>query len=154
MVRQLLGPVADPACNIVLKPDETEFSAAAQQITDARPDSVFYGGPAVDAAPFVDQLRERGFAGGVVGVDGTRIPPSGPFVEEYAKKFGTDPSRYSADGYDLGTILLKGIDSGAITRPAMLEFVRGYQGEGVVREYAWTDTGELRNADVWIYEAT
>jgi branched-chain amino acid transport system substrate-binding protein len=36
----------------------------------------------------------------------------------------------------------------------MLEFVRGYQGEGVVREYVWTDTGELRNADVWIYEAT
>lgn len=153
-VRQLLGPVADPACNIVLKQGETDNSAPAQQITDARPDSVFYGGPAADAAPFVEQLRERGYKGTVVGAEGTHTPETGTFAEEYTAKFSTDPARYSADGYDLGTILLKGIDAGAITRPAMLEFVRGYQGQGVVRKYAWTDDGELQNADVWIYQAS
>src|SRR3982074_1111050 len=60
---------------------------------------------------------------------------AGAFADEYKKKFNTDPGTYSTEGYDLGTILVKGIDSGAITRPALLDFVRNYNGQGVVRKY-------------------
>ena len=56
---------------------------------------------------------------------------------------GQAPGTYSTEGYDLGTILLKGIDSGAITRPALLDFVKNYNGQGVARNYQWTDKGEL-----------
>jgi hypothetical protein len=54
--------------------------------------------------------------------------------------------------YDLATILLTGIDSGAVTRDALLEFVRGYAGQGLAREYQWTDTGELTSNMIWIYK--
>ena len=73
-------------------------------------------------------------------------------AEEYTAKFNTEPGTYSAEGYDLGTILLKGIDSGAITRPALLDFVRNYKGQGVAREYQWTPVGELTTTLIWIYD--
>ena len=63
-----------------------------------------------------------------------------------------EPGTYSAEGYDLGTILLKGIDSGAITRPALLDFVKNYNGQGVARKYQWTPTGELTTTLIWIYK--
>ena len=62
------------------------------------------------------------------------------------------PGTYSTEGYDLGTILLKGIDSGAITRPALLDFVKNYNGQGVARNYQWTDKGELTTNLIWIYK--
>ena len=74
------------------------------------------------------------------------------FADEYTKKFGQEPGTYSAEGYDLGTIMLKGIDSGAITRPALLDFVRTYNGHGVARQYQWTPNGELTTSLIWIYK--
>ena len=68
------------------------------------------------------------------------------------QKFNQEPGTYSTEGYDLGTILVKGIDSGAITRPALLDFVRNYNGQGVARNYQWTPTGELTTTLIWIYE--
>ncbi len=56
--------------------------------------------------------------------------PPGPFADEYKKKFNAEAGTYSAEGYDLGTILVKGIDSGAITRPALLDFVQELQRPG------------------------
>ena len=47
--------------------------------------------------------------------------PCGPapdaFVDAYTKKFGQAPGTYSVEAYDAAAILLKGIDSGAVTRP-------------------------------------
>ena len=48
--------------------------------------------------------------------------------------------------------MLKGIDSGAITRPALLDFVRNYNGQGVARKYQWTPTGELTTNLIWIFK--
>ena len=62
------------------------------------------------------------------------------------------PGTYSTEGYDLGTILVKGIDSGAITRPALLDFVKNYNGQGVARKYQWTATGELTTNLIWIFK--
>src|SRR5690606_36081619 len=80
-------------------------------------------------------------------------PANAEFTEEYkANSGGAEPGTYSTEGYDLGTILLKGIDSGAITRPALLDYVKGYNGPGVARNYQWTDKGELTSSLVWIYK--
>ena len=58
--------------------------------------------------------------------------PCGPapdaFVDAYTKKFGQAPGTYSVEAYDAAAILLKGIDSGAVTRPALRDFVAGYDG--------------------------
>ncbi|KWX25175.1 MULTISPECIES: branched-chain amino acid ABC transporter substrate-binding protein [Mycolicibacterium] len=172
-VRQTLGPVADSACNISVKKGDKDFSAAVTQIKGAAPESVFYSGYYSEAAPFVQQLKDGGVETTFVSADGTKDPefvkqagesskgallscPCGPatgaFADEYTQKFGQEPGTYSTEGYDLGTILLKGIDSGAITRDALLNYVRNYDGQGVARKYQWTDKGELTTTLIWMYD--
>jgi branched-chain amino acid transport system substrate-binding protein len=172
-IRQTLGPVADSACTISVKKGDKEFSAAVTQINGASPDAVFFAGYYAEAAPLTQQLRDGGFAGTFVTGDGVKDPeyvkqagesskdavvscPCGPatgeFADEYSQKFNQEPGTYSTEGYDLGTILAKGIDSGAITRPALLEYVRNYNGPGVGRNYQWTPTGELTTTLIWIYK--
>ncbi|MFM9033699.1 MAG: branched-chain amino acid ABC transporter substrate-binding protein, partial [Mycobacterium sp.] len=172
-VRDTLGPVADAACNISVKKGDKDFSAAVTQVKGASPDTVFYSGYYAEAAPFVQQLRDAGFSGKFASADGTKDPefvkqagssskdailscPCGPasaaFADEYTKKIGQAPGTYSTEGYDLGTILAKGIDSGAVTREALLDFAKKYAGQGVARKYQWGDTGELTTTLIWIYK--
>ena len=172
-VRETLGPVADSSCNISVKKGDKDFSAAVTQIKGASPKAVFFGGYYAEAAPLTQQLRDGGFEGTFVTDDGAKDPeyvkqagssskdaliscPCGPatgtFAEEYNRKFNQEAGTYSAEGYDLGTILLKGIDSGAITRPALLEYVRNYNGQGVGRNYQWGPTGELTTSLIWMYK--
>jgi branched-chain amino acid transport system substrate-binding protein len=172
-VRETLGGVADGSCNISVKKGDKDFSAAVTQVKGASPDAVFYSGYYAEAAPFVQQLRDGGVTATFVSADGTKDPefvkqaggaskdallscPCGPatgsFADEYKKKFNQDPGTYSTEGYDLGTIMVKGIDSGAITRPALLDFVRNYNGQGVARKYQWTPEGELTTTLIWMYK--
>lgn len=173
VVRETLGPVADAACNISIKKGDKDFAAVINQIRSAAPSSVFFSGYYPQAARFVQQLRDGGIAATFVSADGSKDPelikqagaaaadavlscPCSPapdaFAEEYRQKFDQDPGSYSTEGYDLGTILLQGIDSGAVTRPALLEYVRNYRGPGVARNYQWSPTGELTDTLIWIYE--
>ena len=172
-VRDTLADVALSGCNISVKKGDKDFSAAVTQIKSEAPDSVFYSGYYAEAAPLVQQLRDAGFAGKFVSADGTKDPefvkqagesskdavlscPCGPasaeFAAEYSAKFGQAPGTYSTEGYDLGTIMAKGIDSGAVTRQALLDFAKAYDGQGVARKYQWTDTGELTTTLIWIYK--
>ena len=172
-VRDTLGPVALASCNISVNKGDKDFSAAVTQLKGASPDAVFYGGYYSEAAPFAQQLRDGGFTGKFVAGDGVKDPefvkqagaaskdallscPCGPatgtFADEYTKKFTQDPGTYSTEGYDLGTILVRGIDSGAITRPQLLDFVRNYNGQGVGRKYQWTPQGELTTTFIWMYK--
>jgi branched-chain amino acid transport system substrate-binding protein len=172
-VRETLGPVADSACNISVKKGDKDFSAAVNQVKGESPDSVFYSGYYAEAAPFVQQLRDAGVTANFVSADGTKDPefvkqagesskdailscPCGPatgdFAKQYTDKFGQEPGTYSTEGYDLGTVMLKGIDAGKITRPDLLDWVKNYQGQGVARKYQWTDTGELTTTLIWMYK--
>jgi branched-chain amino acid transport system substrate-binding protein len=172
-VRETLGPVADSGCNISTKKDDKDFSAAVTQIKGVGPDAIFYSGYYAGASLFVQQLKDGGVTATFVSADGTKDPefvkqagaaskdailacpcgpPTGAFAEDYKKAFGQDAGTYSSEGYDLGTILLKGIDGGAITRPALLDFVKNYDGQGVARKYQWTDKGELTTTLIWIYK--
>lgn len=173
VVRETLGPVADSGCNISVKAEDKDLSAAVTQIKGVGPDSIFYSGYYSQAAPFVQQLRDAGVTATFVSADGTKDPefvkqggeaakdailscPCSPapeaFAKDYKTKFGVDPGTYSTEGYDLATIQLKGIDSGAKDRAQLLEFVRTYNGPGVARQYQWTDTGELTNTLIWVYK--
>ncbi len=172
-VRGTLGSVAHGACGISVKKGDKDFSAAVNQIKGVSPDSVFYAGYYAEAAPFVQQLRDAGVTATFVGGDGAKDmqlvkqageaaknaliscpcgPATGEFAEQYRDAFEMEPGTYSTEGYDLAAILLKGIDSGKITRPDLLDFVRNYEGQGVARKYQWTDNGELTSTLIWIYE--
>ncbi|MDT5094538.1 MAG: branched-chain amino acid transport system substrate-binding protein [Mycobacterium sp.] len=172
-VRQTLGPVADSGCNISVKKEDRDLSATVTQIKGIAPDAIFYSGYYSQAAPFVQQLRNGEVTAAFVSADGTKDPefvkqagesskdailscPCGPatgtFADEYTKKFNQEPGTYSTEGYDLGTIMLKGIDSGKVTRADLLDFVKTYNGQGVARKYQWSDTGELTTTLIWIYK--
>ena len=176
MIRQTLGPAAEATCdNIHVKKGDKDFSAAVTQVKGAAPQAIFYGGYYAEAAPFVQQLRDGGVTATFLAGDGTKdpefvkqagaaskdallscpcSPPPSVFADEYAHAFNQDPGTYSTEGYDLGTILLKGIDSGAITRQALLDYVRNYDGQGVARKYQWTSTGELTTTLIWMYKVS
>ena len=172
-VRETLGPIADPACTISVKKGDKDFSAAVTQIVGQKPDAVVYASYYTEAALLLQQLREAGYTGLFAGPDGIKDPqfvkaagesargavlscPCGPatgaFAKSYTDQFGEAPGTYSLEAYDLAAILLKGIDSGAVTRPALLDFVRSYNGQGVARKYEWTDNGELTSNLIWIYK--
>ena len=172
-IADTLGPIADAACRISVKKGDKDFSAAVTQIKDQSPDAVIFASYYTEGALLLQQLREAGYTGLFSGPDGLKDPqfikaageaakdavlscPCGPatgsFAQEYNKKFGQDPGTYSVEAYDAATILLAGIDSGAVTRPALLDFVKGYDGQGVARKYQWTDSGELTSNLIWIYK--
>ena len=172
-VRDTLGPIADAACNISIKKGDKDFSAAVSQITRQSPDAVVFASYYTEGALLLQQLREAGYTGLFAGPDGLKDPqfvkaagesaagavlscpcgpPTGAFAEAYTEKFGQAPGTYSLESYDLATILLRGIDSGAVTRPELLEFARSYDGQGVARKYQWTDNGELTSNLIWIYK--
>jgi branched-chain amino acid transport system substrate-binding protein len=171
-VRGGLGPLADGSCSVAVTAAEEGFANALTRIEAARPDAVYFGGSDGLAARFVDQLRAKGstatfvtagrnadFVGqagaaakdAIVSCGCSPAPES--FVTEYSARFnGEQPGPFAAEAYDLATIMLTGIDSGAITRPAMVDFMRGYDGQGVARRYRWTPDGELVDPLIWIYE--
>ena len=172
-IRKTLGDTADESCNGSIKKGDKEFSATVTKISGASPDAVFFSGYYAEAAPLVQQLRDGGVTATFVSGDGTKDQqfvdqagdaskdallscPCGPapesFAQEYTGKFNQAPGTYSTEGYDLATIMVRGIDSGKVARPDLLQWMRSYNGPGVARNYQWTENGELTSKLVWIYK--
>lgn len=172
-IKKTLGDVADESCSGSIKKGDKEFSATVTKISGASPDAVFFSGYYAEAAPLVQQLRDGGVTATFVSGDGTKDQqfvdqagnaskdailscPCGPapadFTKEYTAKFNQKPGTYSTEGYDLATIMVRGIAAGKVSRPDLLEWVRTYNGQGVARNYQWTDNGELTTKLVWIYK--
>ncbi len=168
-----LGGAADPACAASIKKGDKDFSATVTKIANAQPDAIFYSGYYAEAAPLVQQLRDGNVEATFVSADGTNDPqfvsqagdaatgavlscPCGPgpaeFATAYEELHGQAPGVYSVEAYDLATILATGIDAGELTRPDLLEYVRGYDGDGLARHYKWDADGELSSAMIWVYE--
>jgi branched-chain amino acid transport system substrate-binding protein len=172
-VTTALGSAADDSCASSVTYDSRDFGAATTKVLDVQPDAVFYAGYYSDAAPFLQQLRDAGSAATFVGGDGALVdefielagesaigayascpcgPPSADFEVDYVGRHGARPGLYSVEGYDLATIMLRGIDSGITDRAGMVDFVRAYSGQGIARYYQWDSTGELESATVWMHQ--
>lgn len=170
-----LGDAADPSCAAEVKTGDKDFAATVQIISGADADAVFYAGYYAEAAPFAQQLRDGGVDIPFVSADGVNDPqfvsqaggasegailscPCGPapedFAAEYEESAGQAPGVYSTEGYDLMTIMLKGIDSGITDRAGLVEFVKTYDGPGLARNYKWDQTGELESALIWVYKVS
>ncbi len=172
-VNGALGSVADSNCASRVKTGDKDFSSTVSQIKGESPDAIYYAGFYSEAAPFVAQLRSAGVTAPFVSDDGIKDPvfvklagsaskgvvascPCGPvlasFATEYKALNNVDAGAWSAEGYDITTIYLKGIDAGNITRPALLKYVTNYDGDGLARHYKWDSTGELAKAVIWMYK--
>nr|WP_253671996.1 branched-chain amino acid ABC transporter substrate-binding protein [Streptoalloteichus tenebrarius] len=161
-------------CEDQVKTKQKEFSATIGKVEQARPDAIFYSGYYTEAAPLAQQLRDRGVDAKLVAPDGAKddefvknagdaaegayltcpcVPADAftGFFDSYKKEFGVEPATYSAEGYDAATVLLKALDKGLKDRAAVLEFVRGYEGQGLTKKFRWDATGELTETPVWSY---
>ncbi|CAL8968178.1 hypothetical protein CELL_00188 [Cellulomonas sp. T2.31MG-18] len=173
VVAKTLGSVAVSSCNAKVKTGDKDFSAAVQLVKDASPDAVYYGGYYAEAAPLLSQLRQGGVTAAFASGDGTNDPefvkqagdaskgayltcPCGPapdkFAADYKAMFSVAPGVYSVEAYDLGTIMLKGIDKGITARGDLVKFVSSYDGAGLAKNYKWDSTGELASASTWVYQ--
>lgn len=163
------------SCSDKVKTAQTDFSAVVNKISSESPDAVFYSGYYPEAGPLAQQLDDKGVTAKFVGPDGVKDEefvkgagnaaanavftcPCVPaeqftgFSSAYKQVEGRDPGTYAPEGYDLTTILLKGIDKGIKDRAGLLEFVRTYEGQGLTKKFEWDATGELTDTPVWSYK--
>lgn len=163
------------SCQDKVKTKQTDFSAVVSKVISEKPQAVFYSGYYQEAAPFAQQLYDKGFTGKFVGPDGVKdeqfvkgagdaasnafftcpcVPADAftAFTSAYKQATGQDPGTYSAEGYDATTVLLKGIDKGAKNRAGLLDFVKNYDGQGLTKHFKWDSTGELAQTAIWTYK--
>ena len=168
-----LGAAADPNCDATLSYLQ-DLTPVVDAIAQAAPQAVYLMTVMPQAAEFVQELRGAGVDAtvylwdvsdpfeylaevGDAGV-GSRLVctcqlPTSDFSAAYAAKFGEEPTAWATEGYDLATIALTGIASGAAgDRAAMLAHLRGFDGWGSGRHYQWTSTGELTTPPAFLYE--
>jgi branched-chain amino acid transport system substrate-binding protein len=170
---EALGGLAPADCRFSGSPQDKHFGDIVDRMRAAAPDAILRTGSYADAPEVVLRLRGAGITSAFISAQSMASPqfatqagesgkdtllscPCGPdpewFAKEYRTKFGRDAGAYSAEGYDLATIMLTGIDAGMLVRPQVLDWMRHYRGHGVARRYQWTRTGELTDPTVWIYK--
>ena len=170
---ETLGTLSPAGCRFSGTLADKQFGEAVDRMKAGDPDAILRTGWPAGAPEFVRRLREAGIRSALISAQGIAnaqfaaqagdsgtgallFCPCSPgpewFTKEYRAKFGSNPGAYSAEGYDLATIMLNGIDAGMLVRSQMLEWMRHYNGRGVARRYQWTDTGELTDPTVWIYK--
>lgn len=156
---------------------QTDFAPTISKMESAEPDAIFYGGYIAEAAPLLKQIRDAGIKAPFVGGDGlygadfgnavgdagegavvmcpcAPIEEDSTFAADFEEEFGNAPGAYAAEGFDAMTVFLKGLEDGARTREEMLTFVNDYTGEGLSKEIAFDDAGDVpaENVSYWAYK--
>ncbi|CAA9397471.1 MAG: Branched-chain amino acid ABC transporter, amino acid-binding protein [uncultured Nocardioides sp.] len=156
---------------------QTDFAPTISKIESAAPDAIFYGGYIAEAAPLLKQIRDAGIDATFIGGDGlyggdfgkavgetgegamvmcpcAPIEEGSTFAADFEEEFGSAPGAYAAEGYDAMSVFLKALDDGARTREEMEEFVDNYSGEGLSKEIAFDENGDVPQEAVsyWAYK--
>ena len=155
---------------------QTDFSPTISKIESAGPDAVFYGGYIAEASPLLKQLRDAGIDVPFIGGDGLYgagfgeatgpagedaiitcpcVPiEGGTFAEDFEAETGEAPGAYAAEGFDAMSIFLDAIEDGARTREEVEEFVDNYDAEGLTKQIAFDENGDVavENVVIWAYK--
>ncbi|MFY1637671.1 branched-chain amino acid ABC transporter substrate-binding protein [Solwaraspora sp. WMMB335] len=175
-VKNVLGDLVVDSDKVQSEGKQVDFSATVTKVRSANADAVFFGGYYQEAGLIRKQLTDAGITAIMVAGDGVNDPAfvtsagaaaaegtiltcpcqpateaRGSFAEDYEALHGTPPGTYSDTAYDAANIFLQGIGEGNTTREAMLEWVRGYEGEGVAANYKFDDKGELDASQVVVW---
>lgn len=122
--------------------DEAAFPDIASQIVEANPDVVYFSGFYPTGIPFIQTLRDAGYAGPVIGsdsmydqetIDGLgelaekelyitlpSVPLEGPewddFSTRYEEAFGADATGtpFAAESFDAATAIILGLQAGGV----------------------------------------
>ncbi|MCY4726205.1 branched-chain amino acid ABC transporter substrate-binding protein [Nocardioides sp. STR2] len=156
---------------------QTDFAPTISKMESAKPDAIFYGGYIAEAAPLLKQIRDAGIDVPFVGGDGlygadfgkavgdagegavvmcpcAPIEADSTFAADFEEAYGGAPGAYAAEGYDAMSVFLAALDDGARTREDVLAFVNDYQGEGLSKDIAFDDNGDVPAEQVsyWAYK--
>ncbi len=177
-IKKVLGAKVVGSDKVQGEGKQNDFSATVTKVKSSGATAIFYGGYYQEAGLIRKQLTAAGVTATLVAADGVNdasyiegagaaaaegsiltcpcMPASetgGTFEEDYKAMHGTDPGTYSDTAFDAANILLAGIKAGNTTRAKLVEFVRGYTGQGVAANHKFTETGDLDPASVriWAY---
>ena len=155
---------------------QTDFSPTISKVQAAKPDAIMYGGYIAEAAPLLKQLRDAGIDTPFVGGDGLYgadfgkaagsagegaivtcpcVPiEDGTFADDFEAETGAAPGAYAAEGFDAMSIFLDAFADGARTREEVEAFVDGYDEQGLTKQLAFDDNGDvaLENVVIWAYK--
>jgi branched-chain amino acid transport system substrate-binding protein len=178
-VKKVLGPAVVGSDKVQGEGKQSDFSGVVTKVKASGATAIYFGGYYQEAGLIRKQLTNAGVKAPLIAGDGVNDPAyitsagqdaaegtiltcpcqpatkaRGSFVSDYKALNGVDPGTYSDSAYDAANILLAGIKAGKTTRADLLEFVRGYTGEGVAASYKFTDKGELDPSQVkiWAYK--
>ncbi|MEV0806753.1 branched-chain amino acid ABC transporter substrate-binding protein [Micromonospora sp. NPDC050200] len=178
-VKKVLGSAVVGSDKVQGEGKQTEFSGVVTKAKAANVKAIFYGGYYQEAGLIRKQLTAAGVTAPLVAGDGVNdgayitsagaaaaegtiltcpcqpaAEARGTFVEEYKALNGVEPGTYSDTAYDAANILLAGIKAKKTTRADLLEFVKGYSGEGVASKYKFVEGGELDpdQVKVWAFK--
>jgi branched-chain amino acid transport system substrate-binding protein len=155
---------------------QTDFSPTISKIEQAKPDAIMYGGYIAEAAPLLKQLRDAGIDTPFIGGDGLYgadfgkaagsagegaivtcpcVPiEDGTFKADFEAEYGDAPGAYAAEGYDAMNIFLAAFADGARTRAEIEDFVDNYDAEGLTKQLAFDENGDIakENVVIWAYK--
>jgi branched-chain amino acid transport system substrate-binding protein len=157
--------------------DRKDFTAVAEQVAGSGADAVYFAGIGDDGGLFVKALRAVDKKITIVGgdrliassfFDGAGDADAGVvatcpcvptavgvahFDSEFQARYGTGPGFYAPEAYDATQILLSGIRAGRTSREDLLDWVDGYDADGISRHLHFAANGGLDtpNLKVWAY---
>ena len=160
-----------------IDPKAADFSAAVTKVKDAGVDAVFFGGYYAEAAKLSTQLRDAGVEATLVFGDGVKdqagyADAAGPagegaiiacpckdgdadFVSRWEAKYGSKPSTYGPEYYDVANVFLNIIKGGATDRAAVLAGVKAYDTAGITKQIKFTENGEATEAGaIYFYKVS
>lgn len=159
--------------------DDVDFTPMLSKIKTETPDAVFYAGTMPSVALIPKQLKVLGIdvvyltgdngqdpefgAVAGAGAEGTIVSTQAPpydsseglkkFAAEYKAAFNAEPGPFSIYGYNFATII---IDAARRAKPLdranLIAEIRETNLDSLTGPIAFTDTGELKTAQIFLYK--
>jgi branched-chain amino acid transport system substrate-binding protein len=160
----------------------TDFSSTVAKVKTSGATALFYGGYYAEAGTLIKQLHDGGYTGKILSDDGALDPKliqgagaaaangvllscacqsvnpssSNPavakFITDYKAKFGVDQGTYSAEGFDAANIYLAAIKAGKTTGPAINDYLKTVNVQGVSKPIQFTPNGEITASAIYMFE--
>jgi ABC-type branched-subunit amino acid transport system substrate-binding protein len=157
----------------------SDFTSILTNLKAKKPEAIFYGGYAPQAAPMARQMKLLGLNAKMLGGDTLCSPemgqlggdavgenvlcaqgaaqidkaPAGPeFKAKYKKRYSQEPDVYAATFYDAVNMYVNAMKAANTTDAAKVE-EQLHKGsyKGVVTSYAFDDRGNLKQSPVTVY---
>ncbi len=157
----------------------TDFTSILTSTKAKKPDVIFYGGYAPQAAPMARQMKQLAVAGKMLGGDTLCSPEMGKlggeavndvvfcaqggsmldktqegpaFKAKFKKRFNLDADAYAASFYDQMNVIAAAMVKAASTDPLKVAAeMKKASTKGVAGTYAWDEKGNMKQAPITVY---